>query len=80
MRIAFFGTPELAVPTLDALVVAGHEVSAVFTRPKQRRQRRGDPIDTPVASAANELGLNVIEVTTAQEIDAALAGENIEGG
>ena len=80
MRIAFFGTPELAVPTLEALVAVGHEVSAVFTRPKQRRHRRGEPIDTPVASAANELGLNVVEVTSAQEIETFLAGENIEVG
>ncbi|HYJ82318.1 MAG TPA: methionyl-tRNA formyltransferase, partial [Allosphingosinicella sp.] len=33
MRIAFMGTPEFAVPTLDALVAAGHEVAAVYCQP-----------------------------------------------
>jgi methionyl-tRNA formyltransferase len=33
MRIAFMGTPEFSVPTLDALLAAGHEVVAVYTQP-----------------------------------------------
>jgi methionyl-tRNA formyltransferase len=33
MRIAFMGTPDFAVPTLDALVEAGHEIAAVYTQP-----------------------------------------------
>ena len=35
MRIAFMGTPDFAVPTLDALVAAGHEVAAVYTQPSR---------------------------------------------
>jgi methionyl-tRNA formyltransferase len=33
MRLIFMGTPEFAVPTLDALVAAGHEVVAVYSQP-----------------------------------------------
>ena len=33
MRIVFMGTPDFAVPTLDALVAAGHDVVAVYTQP-----------------------------------------------
>ena len=33
MRIAFMGTPDFAVPTLDALIEAGHEIVAVYTQP-----------------------------------------------
>ena len=43
MRVCFFGTPEFAVPTLDALVEHGHEVVAVVAqpdRPSGRGQRK----------------------------------------
>ena len=33
MRIAFMGTPDFAVPTLDALVAAGHQIVAVYSQP-----------------------------------------------
>ena len=33
MRIIFMGSPDFAVPTLDALVDAGHEVIAAYTQP-----------------------------------------------
>ncbi|MGH8442027.1 MAG: methionyl-tRNA formyltransferase, partial [Nevskiaceae bacterium] len=33
MRLAFAGTPDFAVPALDALVAAGHDVAAAFTQP-----------------------------------------------
>ncbi|MBD3762137.1 MAG: methionyl-tRNA formyltransferase, partial [Rhizorhabdus sp.] len=33
MRIAFMGTPDFAVPTLDALVEAGHQVVAAYCQP-----------------------------------------------
>ena len=32
MRLVFFGTPAFAVPSLDALLVAGHEIAAVVTQ------------------------------------------------
>ena len=41
MRIVFMGTPDFAVPTLDALVAAGHEVVAAYTQPPRPGGRRG---------------------------------------
>ena len=41
MRLVFLGTPEAAVPSLRALVDAGHEVELVVTRPIDKRRGRG---------------------------------------
>lgn len=49
----------MAVPPLRALVGAGHEVVLVVTNPPRRRGRRSAPSPTPVAEAAEELGLEV---------------------
>ena len=43
MRVAFFGTPQYAVPTLDALIDAGHEVVTVVAQPDKRRGRSSQP-------------------------------------
>ena len=59
MRLAYFGTPEMAVPPLQALVAAGHEVALVVTRVDKRRGRGGDLSPSPVKAAALELGLHV---------------------
>lgn len=40
MRIVFMGTPEFAVPSLKALLSAGHEVAAVFTQPDKPQGRK----------------------------------------
>lgn len=59
MRIAFFGTPDAAVPALRALVDAGHDVEMVITRPDRRRGRGGELSHSPVHIAASELDLRV---------------------
>jgi len=58
-RLAYFGTPAMAVPPLRALVDAGHEVVLVVTRADKRRGRGGDLSPSPVKAAALELGLPV---------------------
>ena len=59
MRLIFLGTPRFAVPSLDALVAAGHEVVAVFTQP-DRPQGRGQQVSfSPVKQAALRLNLPV---------------------
>ena len=58
-RVAFLGTPEMAVPVLRALVGAGVEVVHVITRADKRRARGNDLHPSPVKVAAIELGLNV---------------------
>src|SRR3546814_12252662 len=54
MRIAFMGTPDFAVPTLDALVSAGHDVVAVYSqhpRPAGRgKAARPSPAHAPAAA------------------------------
>lgn len=59
MRIAFMGTPEFAVPTLDALVAAGHEVVAVYTQPPRPANRGKKLTPSAVQARAEELGLEV---------------------
>ena len=58
-RLAFLGTPDVAVGPLRALVAAGFEVALVITRADKRRSRGGGPEPSPVKSAALELGLPV---------------------
>ncbi len=59
MRIAFMGTPEFAVPALDALVAAGHNVVCVYSQPP-RRAGRGKLV-SPSAThlRAQQLGIEV---------------------
>ncbi len=59
MRLAFLGTPEAAVPSLRALVDAGHDVAIVITRPDRKRGRGGELSPSPVKACAQELGLRV---------------------
>lgn len=60
-RLCFLGTPRAAVPSLRALVDAGHQVALVVSRADARRSRRGDPEPSPVKQAALELGLPVTD-------------------
>ena len=57
MRLIFLGTPTFAVPTLERIVEAGHEVLTVVTQPSRPRGRGQHPAAPPVAEAAAKLGL-----------------------
>ena len=59
MKILFWGTPAYAVPSLDALVAAGHELVGVVTQPDRRRGRGKALMPSPVKARALELGLPV---------------------
>ncbi len=59
LRVAFAGTPVDAVPTLRALVDVGLDVRVVVTGEPRRRTRGGSSTPSPVATAAQELGLSV---------------------
>ena len=61
MRLAFLGTPAFAVPTLEAIVAAGHQVAAVLTQPDRPRGRGQNPAASPVKEAALRLGLEVYQ-------------------
>jgi methionyl-tRNA formyltransferase len=59
MRIIFMGTPDFAVPSLDALVAAGHQVIAAYTQPPRRAGRGKMLSPSPVQIRAEELGIIV---------------------
>jgi methionyl-tRNA formyltransferase len=58
-RLAYLGTPDMAVPPLRALVGAGHDIALCVTRPDRRRGRGKEVTPSSVKVAATELGLTV---------------------
>jgi methionyl-tRNA formyltransferase len=64
LRIVFMGSPELAVFPLQALILNGYEVAAVYTRPDKPGGRGREPLPTPVKKAALDLKLPVIQVAS----------------
>ena len=63
MRILFMGTPDFAVPSLEALVAAGHEVVGVFSQPDKPKNRGMKLQPTPVKCCAQAHGLAVFQPT-----------------
>lgn len=61
MRIIYMGTPDFAVPALQALADAGHEIGYVVTQPDAVRDRGKKVKMTPVKEKALELGLQVLQ-------------------
>ncbi len=59
MRLVYLGTPAVAVPPLESLVAAGHDVVLVVTGIDKRRGRGSDTSPSPVKAAAGRLGLPV---------------------
>ncbi len=59
MRLVFCGTPQFAVPTLEALVSAGHNVALVLSQPDRPVGRNADVQPTPVKRAALAHGIPV---------------------
>ncbi len=59
MRLIFMGTPDFAVPTLNALVDAGHDVVAVYSQPPRPANRGKKLTPSAVHARADELGLEV---------------------
>jgi len=62
MRVVFFGTPEFAVPSLEALRRGGHEIAAVITQPDRPQGRHRSTLVAPPVKAAAELaGLPILQ-------------------
>jgi methionyl-tRNA formyltransferase len=59
MRLVFMGTPDFAVPTLDALLAAGHEVAAVYSQPPRPAGRGKGLRPSPVQERAEAAGIEV---------------------
>ncbi|PWI42120.1 methionyl-tRNA formyltransferase [Streptomyces sp. ICBB 8177] len=70
MRLVFAGTPEVAVPALDALLASDrHEVAAVVTRPDAPAGRGRRLVASPVAQRAEEAGIEVLKPGRPREED-----------
>jgi methionyl-tRNA formyltransferase len=67
MRLVFAGTPEVAVPALDALLASDHEVLAVLTRPDARAGRGRREVASPVARRAAEAGVEPLRPDRASD-------------
>lgn len=61
MRLVFAGTPQVAVPSLDALLASRHTVAAVLTRPDAPAGRGRRLAASPVAQRAREAGIEVLQ-------------------
>lgn len=61
MKIIYMGTPDFAVPALEALAAAGHEIGYVVTQPDAVRDRGKKVKMTPVKEKALELGIEVLQ-------------------
>src|SRR5436190_24400754 len=59
MRIVFMGSPNFAVPSLNALVEAGHEIVAAYAQPPRPAGRGKAERKTAVHERADELGIEV---------------------
>ena len=59
LRLAFMGSPDFAVPTLEAILAAGHDVACVYSQPPRPAGRGKDLRETAVHAAANRHGLPV---------------------
>jgi len=69
MRLVFAGTPQAAVPALDALLKSGHEVAAVVTRPDAPAGRGLHLGPSPVAQRAAEAGVEVLKPARPRDPD-----------
>ena len=72
MKVVFMGTPDFAVPVLEKIIEAGHEVGFVVTQP-DRAGNRGKVIFSPVKQAAIEHGIPVLQPDRISTDEAVLA-------
>ncbi|MBO0751743.1 MAG: methionyl-tRNA formyltransferase [Bradyrhizobiaceae bacterium] len=71
LRLVFMGTPDFAVPSLNAILGCGHDVAAVYTRAPQPAGRRGLELQpTPVERTARHFGIAVLTPKTLRTIEA----------
>ena len=69
MRIVFMGTPDFAVPSLQALIGAGHDVCAVYTQPDKPQGRKQILTAPPVKTLALEHDIPVFQPNTLKNED-----------
>jgi methionyl-tRNA formyltransferase len=69
MRVVFAGTPEPALPALDAIAASHHDVVAVVTRPDAPAGRGRRLVASPVAHRAEEIGVPVLKPRHPRDAD-----------
>ena len=69
MRVLFAGTPDVAVPSLRAILASKHAVVAVLTRPDAPAGRGRKLVPSPVAEVAAEAGIEVLRPEGARDPD-----------
>ncbi len=69
MRLVFAGTPEVAIPALDAVAASRHELVGVVTRPDAPAGRGRRLVASPVAQRAEELGVPVLKPLRPRDAD-----------
>lgn len=67
LKVVFFGTPQFAVPTLDAILASSHHIVGVVTQPDRPRGRGQKETDAPVKARAREAGMPVLQPTTLKD-------------
>lgn len=67
MNIVFMGTPQFAVPCLQAIINAGHNITAVFCQPDKPQGRRMQLTPPPVKVCAQEHDIPVLQPTTLRD-------------
>ena len=61
MKLVFFGTPDFAVPSLEAFVRSHHEIAGVVTQPDRPKGRGRKVVPSPVKRVAQQQGLPVLQ-------------------
>ncbi len=70
MKIVFMGTPDFAVGALEALLEAGHEITAVVTQPDKAKGRSGTLVASPVKECALRHGIPVFQPVKVKQPEA----------
>ena len=78
LRLVFAGTPEFAVPTLQAAIASGHDILAVYTQPDRPAGRGRQLTASPVKQLARQHGIDVRQPQTLRDVDAQAALRALE--
>ena len=75
LRIAFMGTPDFVVPTMQALIDSSHDLVCVYTQPPRAKGRKQQLENTPVHAAAEKAGIEVRHPVNFKEMNDVAAFE-----
>ena len=78
MKVVFMGTPDFAVPSLEAIIVAGTDLQLVITQPDRPRGRKGKPQPPPVKVAAVANGIPVLQPESVNSEDTIEKLDNLQ--